>query len=918
MFVLKRILPAIPDRTRSMSGIYNVPSSPNFSDRQRVRLNKKSNLPIVIKFILFVTLIFSSSVKAQDFSAKGNDFNKNIKPILQVYCYDCHGLKKTKGKVNLTDYKTWSDLEKNPELIEKLIGVLGKNEMPPEDNKQPSHAQFELLSDGFNKAFKNATAQSQTVVPVRLRRMNRFEYGNVVRDLFDLDSWVYSINDRIIRDHNNYFRPETGKMPDVAKVGNRIMGLQQMLENRLLGVMAFPKDPPAENGFNNRGDHLSMTPTLMKAFLELSRSVVNAENFDKNCRAWNDLFQDPLREPKRTKFGSITVDKSVETQSTGLTLSAWIRPTKTTEDWQTIVRREDSWRRQLLAIGGTGGTWGIWMGAGIDGRYVEFGAPVKASVLADGKWHHVAGTYDGNEMNLYVDGKQVGTKAIVGKLYSQGRQPMNIGSYKNGSYERESFHGDLNDIRVFKSGLGKSQIEQLANGNQEISKEEMVGSWRTDDDQEPKLTEPVEKIAHERIRKFLLKAFRSPADEKTLSLYTNYFDKTYKESGDFTATMKSVVSGVMASPRFIMVHDEASEASSDFDSYNLATRLSFFLWCSIPDDELLKLAEEGKLQDPEVLEKQVDRMLNDRRVKNFCDSFAPQWLKINNLVSASPDFKLYRDYYFGGDDKISYKRGMHMMLETLLNFETVFVENRPIMELIDSDFTYRSHLLEEWYEGRAATYSINVNLRDINFTRKRLMDRRYGGVITTGSVMVMTSGPFRSLPITRGAWVSSVIFNDPPEPPPDDIPDLIADDSTLKEQGLTVRQKLNQHSQDAQCAGCHQKIDPLGFALENFDLLGRWRDNYRTGIKVDASGKLFGKHAFKDVVGFKDAVLAEKDLFANAFIRHLLSYSLGRELTLTDRIAADEITKASEKDNYKLRDIIKNMVLHPTFNQKRK
>ena len=236
MFVLKRILPAIPDRTRSMSGIYNVPSSPNFSDRQRVHLNKKSNLPIVIKFILFVTLIFSSSVKAQDFSAKGNDFNKNIKPILQVYCYDCHGLKKTKGKVNLTDYKTWSDLEKNPELIEKLIGVLGKNEMPPEDNKQPSHAQFELLSDGFNKAFKNATAQSQTVVPVRLRRMNRFEYGNVVRDLFDLDSWVYSINDRIIRDHNNYFRPETGKMPDVAKVGNRIMGLQQMLENRLLGV----------------------------------------------------------------------------------------------------------------------------------------------------------------------------------------------------------------------------------------------------------------------------------------------------------------------------------------------------------------------------------------------------------------------------------------------------------------------------------------------------------------------------------------------------------------------------------------------------------------------------------------------------------------------------------------------------------
>ena len=868
------------------------------------------------KFGVTILLFLVASITAN--AEKISDFGKDIKPILQNYCYDCHGLKKTKGKVDLTNYNTWSDLEKNPELIEKLIDVLDKNEMPPEENKQPSDDQLKLVSLGLDKAFKNATAaRSESVVPVRLRRMNRFEYGNVVRDLFDLESWVYSINDRIIRNHNNYFRPETGKMPDVARVGNRIMGLQQMLENRLLGVQAFPKDPPAENGFNNRGDHLSMTPTLMKAFLELSRSVLNADNFDKNCRVWNDLFQDPSQKPNQSKFGSINVDKSVETKSTGLTISAWIRPTKTTNEWQTIVRREDSWRRQLLSIGESDGIWGLWIGAGIGGKYVEFGAPFKASILGDGEWHHVAGTYDGKEINLYVDGELIGNKPIIGELYNQSRQPMSIGSYKNGSYERESFHGDLNDIRVFRSGLSQAQLKELKNGIKEVALATMVGSWRTEVEEEPQLSEPVEKIAHERIEKFLHRAFRSPPDEKTLSLYTKYFDKSYDESGDFTASMKSIVSGAMASPRFIMVHDEASEASSNFDSYSLASRLSFFLWCSIPDEELLLLAEQGKLQDPKVLAQQVDRMLNDRRVKNFCDSFAPQWLKINNIVSASPDFKLYRDYYFGGDDKISYKRGMHMMLETLLNFETVFIENRPIMELIDADFTYRSHLLEEWYEGRAATYPINVNLRDINFTRKPLTDRRYGGVITTGAVMVMTSGPFRSHPITRGSWVSSVIFNDPPKPPPDDIPDLIADDSTLKEQGLTVRQKLKQHSKDVQCSGCHQKIDPLGFALENFDLLGRWRDNYRTGIKVDASGKLFGKHSFEDVVGFKDAILAEKDVFANAFIRHLLSFALGRELTLTDRIAADEITRASKQDNYQMREIIKHTVLHPIFNLKR-
>ena len=897
----------------SMSRTCHLPPHPDTSCRHRGRREQKGKSLTSPRFILFATLACSLPAKAQDSPARADDFGRSIGPIVQEYCHDCHGPKKAKGRVNLTNYRSWADLEKNPELIEKMIEVLGKNEMPPEERDQPSSDQRTLMLSELEKAFTNAMADHRHAIPLRLRRMNRFEYGNAVRDLFDLKSWVYSINDRIIRDHNNYFRPETGKMPRVARVGNRIMGLQQLLENRLLGVMAFPKDPPAENGFNNRGDHLSMTPVLMASFLELSQSVVNAENFDENCRIWNELFQDPSEEPSPRGFGSIMADRSVLTRSSGLTLSAWIRPSRTTEKWQTIVRREDSWKRQLLAIGATDGIWGLWMGAGIGGRYVEFGAPVKQYALRDGKWHHVAGTFDGRQMTLYVDGKQVGRREIAGKLHTQSTQPMEVGSFGS-----EPFHGDINDVRLFRSGLSKAQIEEIAAGNRGVAREQMVGSWKRAEEVRAELKQPIKTIAHERIRRFLLRAFRSPSDEKTLKLYTGYFDRKYKETGDFTASMKDVVSGALASPRFIMVHNEAGGALPADDSYNLATRLSFFLWSSIPDEELLALAGEGKLDDPEVLAGQVDRMLNDRRVKNFCDSFAPQWLRINNLVSASPDFKTHREYYFGGDDKISYKRGMHMMLEPLLNFETVFIENRPIMELIDSDFTYRSHLLTEWYQGRAATYPINVNLRDIEFTRTPVSDRRYGGVITTGAVMVMTSGPFRSLPITRGSWVSSVIFNDPPEPPPDDIPDLKADDSTLQKEGLTVRQKLKQHSEDTRCAGCHNKIDPLGFALENYDLLGRWRDNYRTGLKVDASGTLFGKHDFKDVVGFKDAVLAEKDLFARAFIKHLLSFGLGREMNLSDRMAVDEIARASRKDDYKLRNLIKNTVLHPVFSQRRK
>lgn len=866
-------------------------------------------------WIVGLLLVISAPNSAAKPSLTTGDFDRGIQALFAKHCYECHGQKKTKGKVDLTTFKSWDDLEKNPELIEKMLEVLGKNEMPPEEEAQPSDNEREFMLAELERTFKSALANghAKPAPPLRLRRMNRFEYGNAVRDLFDLECWVYSISDRIIRDHNNYFQPESGQMPKVVKVGNRPMGLQQMLENRLLGVMAFPKDPPAENGFNNRGDHLSLSPVLMKSFLDLSRSIIYAENFDKNCRIWGELFEDPLNPKAESRKASITVDRSAATKNTGLTISAWIRPSKLTDQWQTIVRREDSWRRQLLALGRTGDTWGLWMGAGIAGKYEEFGASVDRKALRDGEWHHVAGTFDGKDIVLYVDGKQVGSKSVPGKLHMQSTGPMSIGAHNN-----EPFHGELNDVRLYRSGLSSDNIKNLAAGEESVAAEEMVGKWQKTAKPKPILTQPLEQIAHQRIQKFLLKAFHSPPDEKTLALYVGFFAKQYKKSGNFTLSMKGVVTAALASPRFILVHNETEETSPNQRSFNLAARLAIFLWSSIPDDELLELAGRGSLHNAEVLEAQVTRMLNHGRVKNFCDSFAPQWLKINNLVSAQPDFKTHREYYFGGDDKISYKRGMHMMLEPLLNFETVFIENRPITELVDADFTYRSHLLAEWYEGRAATYRINVNLRDIAFTRTPLSNRRYGGVITNGAVMVMTSGPFRSLPITRGSWVSSVIFNDPPEPPPDDIPDLRADDKTLQREGLTVRQKLQQHSSDAQCAGCHQKIDPLGFALENFDLLGRWRENYRTGLKVDASGTLFGRHQFKDVVGLKDAILAEKDVFAKAFIGHLLSYALGRELTLADRLAVGEIAEASAAEGYLLRDVIKNIAIHPVFTQSAK
>jgi hypothetical protein len=253
---------------------------------------------------------------------------------------------------------------------------------------------------------------------------------------------------------------------------------------------------------------------------------------------------------------------------------------------------------------------------------------------------------------------------------------------------------------------------------------------------------------------------------------------------------------------------------------------------------------------------------------------------------------------------------MHMMLEPLLLFETILIEDQSILKLIDSDFSYRSDLLESWYrdgtQGKAGAPTT------IAFRRVPVTDRREGGVITSAAVMTMTSGTTRTKPITRGAWIASVILNDPPEPPPADVPPL-AEQPGVGEEDLTLRQRFVLHRKQLACAGCHQRIDPLGFALENYDAAGIWRDNYESGRPVDSSGTLFGRHKFRSIVEFKDALLTEKHRFARAFATHLLSFAVGREIGVEDSPILDQIVQKAADADYRFQSLIKQIVLSDPF-----
>jgi hypothetical protein len=253
---------------------------------------------------------------------------------------------------------------------------------------------------------------------------------------------------------------------------------------------------------------------------------------------------------------------------------------------------------------------------------------------------------------------------------------------------------------------------------------------------------------------------------------------------------------------------------------------------------------------------------------------------------------------------------MHMMMEPLLVFETILIENRSILQLIDCDFSYRSELLESWYrngtQGRAGPPT-TVTLRRVPLT-----DRRQGGMITNAAVMTMTSNATRTQPITRGAWIASVILNAPPEPPPANVPPL-ADEAAEDEKDLTLRERFELHRKRPDCAGCHRRIDPLGFALENFDAVGIWRDRYGNGRPVDAGGELFGRYAFTDITQFKDALLAEKNRFTRAFAAHLLAFSLGREVGVEDSPALDHIVTKTAADDYRIGTLIREIVLSEPF-----
>jgi len=417
-----------------------------------------------------------------------------------------------------------------------------------------------------------------------------------------------------------------------------------------------------------------------------------------------------------------------------------------------------------------------------------------------------------------------------------------------------------------------------------------------------------EKCAATILATVMRRAYRRPVTKADIDEPMGFYRKS-RAGADFDAGIAAALTAVLTNPEFLLRVESDPKKVPPAGVYRisdleLASRLSFFLWSSIPDDELLDLAIRGKLNQgkpgqPSELEKQVRRMLADRRSFNLATSFAGQWLRLRNVDALAPSTTLFRDF----DDNLR----QAFRQETELFFDSVVREDRNVQTFIRSDYTFLNERL-------ARHYGI-PNVYGSRFRRVTLTpESKRGGLLRQGSVLAVTSYATRTSPVLRGVLVLRNIIGAPPPSPPPNVPAL--DDSKMAA-SLSMRQRLAAHRENAVCASCHRSIDPVGFALENFDAVGQWRDFEVDGQAVDASGAVPGGSQFRGIDGLEDALLAHPELFVGTLTENLMTFALGRGVEYYDAPAVRKVVRDAGKDGYRFSSVILGIVNSAPFQLRR-
>jgi mono/diheme cytochrome c family protein len=774
-----------------------------------------------------------SLVISADKAAVHAAYDKEVVPLLSTYCFSCHGEKKQKGDLNLQSFRTGADAEKARKVWKEVADNLHSHEMPPEKEKQPSDAER-----GKIMAWVKSLATTDAPDPgrVTVRRLNRLEYNNTIRDLVGVD-----------------FKPAED----------------------------FPEDDVG-NGFDNIGDVLSLPPLLMEKYLIaadqiLERAIVlDPPDIDVDLTTWEYVVDGkvkdkPAPDPEaKGKVEGITITEAGELR--GLV----------------AIPVSGKYSLKIKAASEPVGTEPAQMGVKIDSKMVadtkvtpKKPAPVALTIDAPRGLHVLSISF----MNPFSEPPEA-EPAKDAKPAVPGQKPKKPTGPRTRFLQLVSL-----EMKGPRQGTQTPAHRAIFIAKPDPKNKDLAAAERD--------------AAKQILAAFATRAYRRPVSDVQLDRLMTLYDVSAKNGQVFQDRVRLGLKGVLISPSFLF-RTEPDRAAKDgayaLDSYEVASRLSYFLWSTMPDQALFDLAKQNKLTDPAVIRQEVARMLKDPKARALVDSFASQWLQLRKMETIAPDAKIFPEF------TPEIRKAMYD--ESMSYVEAIMREDRSVLELIDSDYTYLNDKLAKLYGIPGVVGN--------QFRKVQLTDRNRGGLLGQGAVLAITSMPGRTSPVKRGKWVMEEILGTPPPPPPPNVESLEKEAEKHTETAkLSLRERMDRHRTDPVCSSCHKVMDAIGFGLENFDALGRWRDKDEGGLVLDTAGKLPNGTSFRNPVELKKIFMEAKDQFTGNMAEKMLTYALGRGVEHYDEPTIDRIVETMGKNEYRFSVLVAEVATSYPFLNRR-
>lgn len=805
--------------------------------------------------VVLIALLHGGGARAAEHVTAPQRMEPFVQTFFDTYCLRCHTEKKQKGDFRLDNLSRDFNSQETAERWAEVVFRLNSGEMPPKDEAKPKAEELGRVVDWLSARLKEGSAARQAQRgPVAHYRLSRDEYAHTVYDLLGV-----------------------------------------FLDVNIPGTF---NDDPRWHGFERIAAMLSVSPSHIDRYYKAAETVLN--------RAFPDQ---PVKTEKR-RADAITMRhrnerKHLETLGLANKVRAVVWPGGSVDAyrpyWFGAAQHSGLYRVRIQLSGMPG----------LDGRTPHL------TVWHTGLKHAIF-----DEDIIAPEGKPT---VIEFETFLSMPSELDLRNVVPGAFNQTGNH-TLNVLNgggsIFTDSKNSNTLNPTGyklfddNGNAiypmlVVDWIEWEGPITTDADLHKrdglipaKAGDMAE--ARECLKRFATRAWRRPANDEEISRYVKIVEREMAAGEKFPAAYRAAMVGVLTSKNFYYLEEGSAEKRREkVNDGELASRLSFFLWGSIPDAELLAQAHAGKLHEPEVLRTQVRRMFADAKIKRFTEAFPRQWLQLHRVGMFPPDPGLYPEYELWLEKS--------MVLETTHYFSEMFAHDLPLREFLISDWTMANPRLASFYGFPQLSAS--------GFQRVALSPESHrGGLLTHSSVLSLTSDGTRHRPVHRGVWVSEAIFGRTPPPPPPNVEPLEPTPSDKPK--ATIRMQLDAHATHASCASCHRKIDPLGFAFDNFDAIGRWRTEERVTAgkggnpPVNASGALPDGRAFKGADDFKQLLAQDTGRFAEAFVEQLAVFALRRMATVDDARHLKNIADACKPDGYKLRAVIEKFILSDLFQQR--